>query len=222
MGGVHCFYHCIYKMQRSHEEQYDFLYKLVLVGDMNVGKTFLLSRYVKGAIPANSGPTIGVEFATKTVALQGGGTVKAQIWDTAGQERYRAITTAHYRRAVGALLVYDITQEKTFLDVKKWMEELRDHADPDIVIMLVGNKQDLVDDHPASRVISTDAAQRLANEHSMLFSETSATKGTHVKETFETLLNEIGRRRSADASMTKSFGEGNRLQMVGDRKVNCC
>ena len=209
-------------MQRSHEEQYDFLYKLVLVGDMNVGKTFLLSRYVKGQVPKNTGPTIGVEFATKTVSLPSGGTVKAQIWDTAGQERYRAITTAHYRRALGALLVYDITQEKTFANVKKWMEELRDHADPDIVIMLVGNKVDLVEAAPAERQVPTEAAERLAQEQGLMFSETSAVKGTQVREAFETLLSEIGKRRSADPSISKSFGEGAHLRMQDSKKEGCC
>jgi len=206
-------------MQRSHEEQYDFLYKLVLVGDMNVGKTFLLSRYVKGQVPKSTGPTIGVEFATKTVALPDGGTVKAQIWDTAGQERYRAITTAHYRRALGALLVYDITQEKTFASVRKWMQELRDHADPDIVIMLVGNKVDLLEQ---VRQVPRETAQRLAQEQGFLFSETSAVQGTHVREAFETLLGEISKRRSAEPSLTKSYGEGAHLRMQETKKETCC
>ncbi len=90
-------------------------------------------------------PTIGVEFATKTVTLKDGGKIKAQIWDTAGQEKYRAITSAHYRKAVGALLVYDITKEKTFESLEKWLEEIRKHADQDIVLMLVGNKLDLTE-----------------------------------------------------------------------------
>ena len=209
-------------MQRSHEEQYDFLYKLVLVGDMNVGKTFLLSRYVKGQVPKATGPTIGVEFATKTVALPNGGTVKAQIWDTAGQERYRAITTAHYRRALGALLVYDITQAKTFANVQKWMQELRDHADPDIVIMLVGNKVDLVEVKPAERQVPRETAQRLAQEQGLLFCETSAVQGTQVREAFEALLGDISKRRSAEPSITKSFGEGAHLRMQETRKDGCC
>lgn len=210
-------------MQRSHEEQYDFLYKLVLVGDMNVGKTFLLSRYIKGQIPKNTGPTIGVEFATKTVPLDSGGTVKAQIWDTAGQERYRAITTAHYRRAVGALLVYDVTQERTFLNVKRWMEELKDHAEPDIVIMLVGNKTDLVDVNSDNRQVAVDTARLMAEKYGMLFMETSAVKGSKVKEAFETLLNEINRKRSVDGSK-RSIAEGNRLHasLPASNGGSCC
>ena len=106
-------------MARSREDDYDYLYKIVLVGEAAVGKTHLLSRYIKGTLPKNPTSTIGVEFATRTVPLESGGTVKAQIWDTAGQERYRAITSAHYRRAVGDLLVYDITNEKSFLAAKR-------------------------------------------------------------------------------------------------------
>ena len=209
-------------MQRSNEEQYDFLFKLVLVGDMNVGKTFLLARYIKGSMPSTTGPTIGVEFATKIVALEGGGTVKAQIWDTAGQERYRAITTAHYRRVVGALLVYDVCQEKTFQNVKRWLDELKEHADPDIIIMLVGNKYDLVEDRPQTRAVPVETAKEYAKANGMLFSETSATKGTHVKETFETLLNEISRRRTSEPSVTKTYAEGNRLQMTTPQHSPCC
>ena len=137
------------------EEEYDFLYKIVLVGDSNVGKTNLISRYIKNTLPKNSNPTIGVEFATRVVSLRSGGTVKAQIWDTAGQERYYAIVSAHYRRAIGALLVYDITNIKSFLNAKKWIQELKSKAEPDIVIMLVGNKIDLVEkssEKPRSRV----------------------------------------------------------------------
>ena len=101
------------------EEDCDYLYKIVLVGEAGVGKTHLLSRYVKGTLPKNPTSTIGVEFATRTVPLMTGGTVRAQIWDTAGQERYKSITSAHYRRAVGALLVYDVTNEKSFINLKK-------------------------------------------------------------------------------------------------------
>eukprot|EP01057_Protomagalhaensia_wolfi_P000799 Protomagalhaensia_wolfi_Nauph_80__798@NODE_145_length_3444_cov_52_757709_g108_i0_p5_GENE_NODE_145_length_3444_cov_52_757709_g108_i0NODE_145_length_3444_cov_52_757709_g108_i0_p5_ORF_typecomplete_len125_score21_15Ras/PF00071_22/6_8e31Roc/PF08477_13/2_4e19Arf/PF00025_21/2_8e11SRPRB/PF09439_10/5_5e05MMR_HSR1/PF01926_23/0_00015Gtr1_RagA/PF04670_12/0_00029FeoB_N/PF02421_18/0_0039TniB/PF05621_11/0_0052AAA_22/PF13401_6/0_0098GTP_EFTU/PF00009_27/0_13_NODE_145_length_3444_cov_52_757709_g108_i011051479 len=95
-------------------DDYDYLYKIILVGDATVGKTHLLSRYTRGTLPRTPQPTVGVEFATHIVPLAVGGTVKAQIWDTAGQERYRSITAAHYRRAVGALLVFDVTKMQTF------------------------------------------------------------------------------------------------------------
>lgn len=178
-------------MQGNSDEDYDYLYKIVLVGDAAVGKTHLLSRYVKGTLPKSPTSTIGVEFATRTVPLESGGVVKAQIWDTAGQERYRAITCAHYRRAVGALLVYDVTNEKSFQAAKRWMEELKDHAEPEIVIMLVGNKVDLCDRNPQIRRVARDQGYRFAKENSMLFEETSAITVTRVREAFESLLQAI-------------------------------
>mmetsp|Transcript_167902 Transcript_167902/g.533950 ORF Transcript_167902/g.533950 Transcript_167902/m.533950 type:complete len:212 (-) Transcript_167902:48-683(-) len=172
-------------------EDYDHLYKIVLVGDANVGKTHLLSRYTRGRLPKAPTATIGVEFATRTVALAVGGTVKAQIWDTAGQERYRAITSAHYRRAVGALLVYDISKQSTFMNCQKWMEELRQSAEPDCVIMLVGNKVDLAEKDPSSRQVYYDNAAEFARQHGLFFSEASAESGANVKHIFEHLLQEI-------------------------------
>lgn len=127
-----------------------------MIGDSGVGKSNLLLRFAKNDFQADSKSTIGVEFATRTIKIEDK-TVKAQIWDTAGQERYRAITSAYhqlhdsiglilssyYRGAVGALLVYDITKKATFENTKNWLDELREHADQEIVILLVGNKSDL-------------------------------------------------------------------------------
>ena len=124
------------------EEEYDYLFKVVLIGDSGVGKSNLLTRFTTNEFNLESKTTIGVEFSTKTLKVKDK-TIKAQIWDTAGQERYRAITSAYYRGAVGALLVYDISKSYTFNSVERWLKELREHADANIVIMLVGNKSDL-------------------------------------------------------------------------------
>ena len=113
-----------------------------MIGDSGVGKTNLLSRFVDGTFTMDSKPTIGVEFATKTLTIDNK-TVKNQIWDTAGQERFRAITNAYYRGAVGAIIVYDLTKSKTFQNIQKWYAELKDNAEQDITIMLLGNKADL-------------------------------------------------------------------------------
>jgi small GTP-binding protein len=183
-------------MQIIKDEDYDFLYKIVIIGEAGVGKTHLLSKYIKGNLPKNPTSTIGVEFATRTVPLQSGGTVKAQIWDTAGQERYRAITCAHYRRSIGALLVYDITNENSFIACKRWMEELRDHAEPDIVIMLVGNKLDLIESSPGARKVNTEQAMKFAKSNKLMFLETSTFSGLNVKEAFEGLLQAIYQTKS--------------------------
>lgn len=164
---------------------------MILVGDTGVGKTHLLSRYIKNALPKNKYPTIGVEFATKAVPLKAGGTVKAQIWDTAGQERFRAITSAHYRKSIGALIVYDITKEQTFMSIKKWIDEVKEHAEPEIVIMLVGNKLDLCEAQPQERKVAREFAADFATKNGLLFMETSAIQDVNVRDCFEYLVQEI-------------------------------
>lgn len=212
-------------MQKNREEDYDYLYKIVLVGEAAVGKTHLLSRYIKGTLPKNPTSTIGVEFATRTVLLETGGTVKAQIWDTAGQERYRAITSAHYRRAVGALLVYDITNEKSFLAAKNWMEELRDHAEPDIVIMLVGNKVDLANNKAEVRRVTKAEGENFAKLNGLLFEETSAVTVVRVKEAFENLLQAIYNNKAKNGNLNEKTGNSNKLAQnlnASTQKSACC
>lgn len=132
---------------------------MVLIGDSGVGKSNLLSRFTRNEFNLDSKSTIGVEFATRSIQVDSK-TIKAQIWDTAGQERYRAITSAYYRGAVGALLVYDISKHQTYENVTRWLKELRDHADANIVIMLVGNKSDL----RHLRAVPTEEAKSFASE----------------------------------------------------------
>jgi len=190
------------------DEGCDHLYKVVLVGDATVGKTHLLSRCVKGTLPKAPTATIGVEFATRTIPLAIGGTVKAQIWDTAGQERYRAITSSHYRRAVGALLVYDVTRQATFQNCLKWLEELRQNAEPNIVIMLVGNKVDLVEKDPLCRQVYFDAAAEFAKQHGLFFSEASAVTSYNVKHIFEHLLQEVYNQASKNGGKSSEHEKG--------------
>ncbi|KFO25132.1 Ras-related protein Rab-11A [Fukomys damarensis] len=162
--------------------------KVVLIGDSGVGKSNLLSRFTRNEFNLESKSTIGVEFATRSIQVDGK-TIKAQIWDTAGQERYRAITSAYYRGAVGALLVYDIAKHLTYENVERWLKELRDHADSNIVIMLVGNKSDL----RHLRAVPTDEARAFAEKNGLSFIETSALDSTNVEAAFQTILTEIYR-----------------------------
>ena len=171
--------------------EYDYLLKITLIGDAGVGKTFLLSRYINEELPRKKGPTIGVEFATKSICLANGGIVKAQIWDTAGTERFKAITSAHYRKSVGALVVYDVTVRDTFIHVKKWLEELREHGEPGIVVTLVGNKVDIAKEDPSKRQVSTEEAMQFAQKNDMLFEESSAVEDINVKKIFENLLQKV-------------------------------
>lgn len=175
---------------------YEELYKIVLLGDAAVGKSHILARYIKGALPRNPAATIGVEFASKAVPLRNGGMVKAQIWDTAGQERYRSITNAHYRKAVGAFLVFDLTKRASFDSLPRWLEDLRQAAEPDIVIYLIGNKYDLVESNPAARAVTVEEANRFAKDNYLVYKEASAFTQHNIKESFETLMNDIYSERS--------------------------
>jgi len=172
----------------AREDEYDYLFKVVLIGDSGVGKSNLLSRFTRNEFNLESKSTIGVEFATRSIQVDGK-TIKAQIWDTAGQERYRAITSAYYRGAVGALLVYDIAKHLTYENVERWLRELRDHADQNIVIMLVGNKSDL----RHLRAVPTDEAKAFAEKNNLSFIETSALDSTNVETAFHNILTEIYR-----------------------------
>lgn len=182
-------------------DEYDFLFKVVLIGDSGVGKSNLLSRFTRNEFNLDSKSTIGVEFATRSIQVDTK-TIKAQIWDTAGQERYRAITSAYYRGAVGALLVYDISKHQTYENVTRWLKELRDHADANIVIMLVGNKSDL----RHLRAVPTEEAKQFASaywirpwcwqhsadestgENNLSFIETSALDASNVELAFQNIL----------------------------------
>ncbi|KAG0294837.1 hypothetical protein BGZ98_001609 [Dissophora globulifera] len=171
----------------AQNDAYDFLFKIVLIGDSGVGKSNLLSRFTRGDFNLESKSTIGVDFGARTVQVEDGKMIKAQIWDTAGQERYRAITSAYYRGAVGALLLYDITQHGTYESVSRWLSEVREHADSNIIVMLVGNKSDL----RHLRSIHTEEAKSFAEENGLMFIETSALDATNVDLAFTRLLTEI-------------------------------
>jgi len=191
---------------KGDDDNYDFLYKVVVTGDSAVGKTNIITRFTTGEFHTENKATIGVEFGHAEISLQDGTKVKVQIWDTAGQERFRAITRGYYRGAVGALIVYDITKKSTFDNVEKWLRELQEHADPAIVIMLVGNKTDL----KASREVATDIAQRYAQKNGLLYIETSALDGDNIAQAFQQVINEIYNKKpvptDADAGSSSSSG----------------
>ena len=170
----------------SQEDEYNYLFKVVLVGDSGVGKSCLLSRFAWDQFSLDSKSTIGVEFATKSVMIEGQ-TVKAQLWDTAGQERYRAITTAYYREAVGAVIVYDITKEDTFKSVEKWVQDVRNNTSREVCIMLVGNKCDL----RKERAVTTEMGKLFARNNELSFLEASALDSTNVESAFTSILSEI-------------------------------
>ncbi|KAI3518600.1 hypothetical protein L1887_07405 [Cichorium endivia] len=173
-------------MDSSDDEGEEYLFKVVIIGDSAVGKSNLLSRYARNEFNLHSKSTIGVEFQTQSMEIDGK-EVKAQIWDTAGQERFRAVTSAYYRGAVGALIVYDISRSTTFDSVTRWLEELKTHSDTTVARMLVGNKCDLDN----IRAVSIEDGKNLAESEGMFFMETSALDSTNVKTAFELVIREI-------------------------------
>lgn len=208
------------------DDDYDYLFKVVLIGDSGVGKSNLLSRFTRNEFSLESKSTIGVEFATRSINVDGK-MIKAQIWDTAGQERYRAITSAYYRGAVGALLVYDITRHVTFENVERWLKELRDHTEHNIVVMLVGNKSDL----RHLRAVSTEDAQTFAEREGLYFIETSALESTNVENAFKQVLTQIYRivsKKALDVSEDNAPAppQGQTINVKDDvtatKKVGCC
>jgi len=172
----------------TEQSNYDYIFKIVLIGDLGVGKSNILSRFTRNQFNLESNSTIGVEFATRCINVDGK-IVKGQIWDTAGQGRYRAITSAYYRNAAGVLLVYDITKRATYTSVTHWLKEIRDHADSNIPITLVGNKSDL--EH--LRAVPTQEAKNLSTENGLSFIETSALDASNVDAALQNILTDLYR-----------------------------
>ncbi|KAG6509037.1 ras-related protein RABA1f-like [Zingiber officinale] len=212
-------------MEYRSDDDYDYLFKVVLIGDSGVGKSNLLSRFTRNEFSLESKATIGVEFATRSIRVEDK-VIKAQIWDTAGQERYRAITSAYYRGAVGALLVYDVTRHITFENVERWLKELRDHTESNIVIMLVGNKADL----RHLRAVSTDDAKTFAENENTFFMETSALESTNVDIAFTEVLTQIHNvtsRKALEARDDQAALPKGQTINIGDdvsaiKKASCC
>jgi small GTP-binding protein len=164
-------------------------YKIVVVGASDVGKTAIVNQLVNQTFKEEGQPTIGVEF--KAFQIQAGGeNVKLQIWDTAGQERFRAVSKAYFRNAVGAVLVFDLTQKPTFDDVGTWLNDLTSLCAPNAYVILVGNKSDLADE----RAVSAAEADEASRRYNLEFIETSAKDGTGIGEAFARLAGGIVRR----------------------------
>jgi len=168
---------------------YDFLIKLLLIGDSGVGKSCLLLRFSDDSFTPSFITTIGIDFKIRTIELDGK-KIKLQIWDTAGQERFRTITTAYYRGAMGILLVYDVTDEKTFYNIRNWIRNIDSHASEQVNKMLLGNKCDMVE----KKTIDTEKGKALADEFGIKFLETSAKNSINVEEAFITLAKDIKKR----------------------------
>jgi len=205
-------------------EKEDYKVKLIIVGDSGVGKTNLISRFASDKFQSNSKATIGVEFIYKTLKINKE-IFKVEIWDTAGQERYKSITSAYYKGAKGAIIVYDITSETSFNNIENWINEVKSKASNNIQIMIIGNKTDLYKERKISVEKGIEKAKTL-NFH--LF-EASALDKTNVKEAFNYLLKEMYldvkniSRNNSNNNDGGNFGiNGVAINTSTKQKKNCC
>merc|ERR1711998_728348 len=173
----------------SGKPQYDYLIKLLLIGDSGVGKSCLLCRYSDDVFNSNFITTIGIDFKIRTIELDGS-KIKLQIWDTAGQERFRTITQAYYRGAMGILLVYDVCDDKSFQNIRTWMRNIEQHANDGVNRILIGNKCDMTD----KKVVETKRGKELADGYGINFFETSAKNNINVEQAFYSIARDIKKR----------------------------
>jgi small GTP-binding protein len=167
-------------------------YKFIVIGSSGVGKTAILKRLVDNTFTGESQTTIGVEYVAATIPVDEH-PIKLQIWDTAGQERFRSIAKAYFRAAVGVMLVFDLTDRKSFEELAQWLNDVHSLCDPNAIVTLIGNKLDLVD----QRVITVTEAQHFAQLHELSYMETSALGGNNIHEAFQKAAASVHRKNAA-------------------------
>ena len=202
-------------------DEYEFIFKVLLLGNSNVGKSSLFLRFVDDIWNDTFVPTIGVDFKIKTFDIDEK-KIKMQIWDTAGQERFKNIIASYYRGAHGILLIYDVTDKDSFKNLSNWLIEIEKNASKNVLKVLIGNKTDLED----KRVITYNQGKEFADTYGLKFIETSAKKNLNVTEAFETLGREL-MQASEDKKITKqrqhkkiSVAKAQDLDI--EKKKGCC
>mmetsp|Transcript_6486 Transcript_6486/g.27304 ORF Transcript_6486/g.27304 Transcript_6486/m.27304 type:complete len:203 (-) Transcript_6486:135-743(-) len=199
--------------------EYDYLFKLLLIGDSGVGKSCLLLRFADDTYTESYISTIGVDFKIRTIELEGK-TIKLQIWDTAGQERFRTITSSYYRGAHGIIVVFDVTDLESFNNVKQWLHEIDRYACQNVKKLLVGNKCDLA----SKRAVPTEQAKEFADSLGIQYLETSAKNSTNVEKAFTTMAGQIRKwmqTQPTPAAQTKvNIAKGQ--QIDPNKSGGCC
>ncbi|KAI0819049.1 ras-domain-containing protein [Irpex lacteus] len=228
-----------------------YVLKFIITGDAAVGKSSLLVRLTDQRFLANPDPTLGVEFGSKLITIpEENKVVKLQCWDTAGTESFRSITRSYYRGAAGCLLVYDVTNRQSFIHARSWLKDVREHADPHLTCILVGNKVDLCSDAEGAdadqsvsasqestsgrprrkREVTTDEAELWAKEEGLLFVEASAKSGANVEFAFEEATRDILRKvhggvfddeRSPGVKLSQPRNDSLALD-TASQKSSCC
>jgi small GTP-binding protein len=193
-------------------EQKEFIYKILLLGDSSVGKTCFLMRYTDNTFQDIHMSTIGLDYKLKNVQLENGKMVKIQVWDTAGQDRFRSITKNYYKGAHGIILIYDVTEQKSFDNVKNWMAQIKEEVSERVSIVLVGNK---IDDED-NRKISTEQGESMAKDYEIMFFECSAKTGQNIDEIFNNLVKKVVE------NFSKSSDSGQKLKNKKKKGKRCC
>ena len=201
---------------------WDYLFKIIIIGDSFAGKSSILSQYCDEGVSPSFVTTIGLDFKVKTVTVQGK-RVRLQVWDTAGQERFRTLTKNYYRKAMGAILAYDVSDRRSFTHVAEWMVELQQHTshNPAMVPVIVGNKVDLAD-----RKVQTDEGRQLAARCKCKFFETSAKDNIGITQLFDSLLNDMYTNLVGGAtpagSRALSLAAAATTEKQGQKQQSCC
>ncbi|XBW38243.1 hypothetical protein QEN19_003832 [Hanseniaspora menglaensis] len=211
----------------SSSSDFDYLFKLLLIGDSGVGKSCLLLRFADNTYNSDYISTIGVDFKIKTIKLDNDKIVKLQIWDTAGQERFRTITSSYYRGAQGIIIVYDVTDLESFNNLNNWLQEIDKFGTNGVTKLIVGNKNDLTD----KKQVTLEMAQEFAKEKGGLtVLETSALSSENVEHAFLTMANEIKDNSDKNEQLGDGNGQdGNKIDLSGGKSLtsggaasNCC
>ncbi|XP_030220252.1 ras-related protein Rab-3A isoform X2 [Gadus morhua] len=180
-----------YGQKETSDQNFDYMFKILIIGNSSVGKTSFLFRYADDSFTPAFVSTVGIDFKVKTI-YRNDKRIKLQIWDTAGQERYRTITTAYYRGAMGFILMYDITNEDSFNAVQDWATQIKTYSWDNAQVLLVGNKCDMEDE----RVVAAERGRQLSEQLGFEYFEASAKDNINVKQTFERLVDVICERMS--------------------------
>ena len=196
-------------------DDYEQLYKIIIVGDSGVGKSNILGRYINNEFKQDTKSTVGVEFASKKVKVNDVN-IKLQIWDTAGQERYRSITSAYYKGSKGCFIVYDITSSQTFENIEKWYEEISKTGDKSLSIILIGNKCDLEDE----RKVTIEMGENKARDLNCPFFETSALNNIHIEEVFQKIAENIYNRFKNEKNLDDDDDDDYDIVPKEDKNIN--
>nr|QBK84575.1 MAG: Ras-related GTPase [Pithovirus LCDPAC01] len=205
------------------ESMYEYVFKFIVIGNSGVGKTSLVTKFVKKRFPRNTEPTFGVDFISKIVTLPDNKKIKLQIWDTAGSEIFHSLTQSYYHGSVGIILMYDVTNMRSFIALKNWIQEIKVNKSENATVILVANKTDL----KYTRIIEYEEGKKLADESKMLFTETSAKQG-NCKSMFETLTENIYSKMLAKHKLDSHIMKSVELDSInlGDldsaRNCTCC